>query len=280
MKIETLNPEVAQSKGIAQELRAFVETPRRGASTVPDIKSGDSLNLSVNFPSAGKNISALLSSLIEMLKRPDVGAGLAPAQDGQPQGLPLLKNLFYKGEEPLSFLKNFIENSGLLYEAKIAKGDIQGAEDDLKGLLLRVIEKKGEQSETGKNARILLNDIEARQLLNIKGKEEGVFYLQVPVSLPQGASTAEVYVRRDGKGKGGYKDDSYRIGFEIDLREAGVVSMDVLVGRRGKDATCYVSTVAENAEFREFLDSQLPELAERLSGYGMRLNLRDGVDNG
>lgn len=273
LKIETSNPATSHAlpgKENVEALKASI-LPKETVGTAHPAPSGDSLNISINFPSAGKNISALLSSLIEMLKRPDVGAGLAPAQDGQPQGLPLLKNLFYKGEEPLSFLKNFIENSGLLYEAKIAKGDIQGAEDDLKGLLLRVIEKKGEQSETGKSARVLLNDIEARQLLNIKGKEEGVFYLQVPVSLPQGASTAEVYVRRDGKGKGGYKDDSYRIGFEIDLREAGLVSIDVLVGRKGRDATCYLSAMAENAEFLEFMRGCLPELSERLAGYGMRM---------
>lgn len=267
MKIETLNSEVVQSKGIAQELRAFAGTPRRGVSTVPEIKSGDSLNISVNFPSAGKNISALLSSLIEMLNRPDVGAGLAPAQDGQPQGLPLLKNLFYKGEEPLKFLKTFIENSGLLYEAKIAKGDIQGVEDDLKGILLRLIEKKGDQSETSKTARVLFNDIEARQLLNVKGKEEGVFYLQIPVSLPQGASTAEIYIRRDGKGTDDHKGDAYGVGFSIELREAGFVSIDAFVRRNNVS----IRIKAESSEFLEFMKNFLPELSERLAGRGMIL---------
>jgi hypothetical protein len=223
--------------------------------------AADSVELAVPFPCAGKSITNLLSNLIEILNRPMAGAI---------HELPLLESLFYKGEDPLAFLKAFIERSGLLYEAKIAKGDIKGLDDDLKGLIFKILEKHGQESEAGKTANALLNDIEARQLLNLKGKDEGVFCLQIPVMLPQGPSSADVYVRRDGKGKDGYKGDSYRVGFSIELSEAGLVSVDALVS--GNNAS--VTLQAENGEFLEFMRNHLPELSERLSGYGMKVSIR------
>lgn len=222
----------------------------------------DRLNLSIPFSSSDKNFSTLLSDLIEVFNRSEVGAS---------HELPLLESLFYRGEEPLSFLRNFIERSGLLYEAKIAKGDDKALGDDLKGVLLRMAERPGERAEAGKTAMTLLDDIEARQLLNAKGKEDGVFYLQIPVLLPLETSSAEVCVRREGKGKGGYKGDSYRVGFSMELREAGFFSIDAIVGRDSVS----VRVQAEKAEFLQFMKSHLPELSERLSGYGMTIYFKE-----
>lgn len=274
MKIETSNPATSHAlsgKENVDALKASVlskETVGTAHPTaVPDIKGGDSLNISFKSPLAEKNLSTLLMDFMEILNIRESSVSKSsqlPTPNSQ-----LFESLFYKGEEPLSFLKLFIERSGLLYEAKVAKGDIQGAEDDLKGLLLRVIEKHGEKSEAGKTANTLLNDIEAKQLMNVKGKEEGVFYLHIPVLFPQGASTAEVQVRRDGKGKSVYGGDSYRVVFSIELREAGHLSIDAAVNR----TTASIRVQGENAEFLEFMRHHLPVLAERLSGYGFKVRI-------
>lgn len=279
MKIETSNP--ATSRALSG--KEMVGTPHPTALVKETVGTAhpttDNITISVPFPSADKNLSALLSNIIKLLNLPEdalAGAGLKPATTAGTNANDLIKvmeSLFYKGEEPLSFLKNFIENSGLLYEAKIAKGDIIGLEDDLKGLLLKLVEgseKVGADLKPAPTVNSLLNDIEAKQLLNAKGKDEGVFYLHIPVLLPQGASTAEVQVRRDGKGNEGYKGDSHRIGFSIELRDAGFVSIDALVDRKN----AAIAIKAENAEFFKFMKSHISELTERLSGYGMRVEVK------
>lgn len=257
IKVEPLNPAVSQAlPGKETGNRSGLPDASQVSRLTSDV---DSINISIPNLQSDKNLSALISNLIDVLK---VGAGLAPAQEGKP----LLESLFYKGEEPLSFLKDFIEKSGLLYEAKIARGDIKAIDEDLKGLLLRLVEKMGEKSEGGKAVSALLNDIEARQLLNVKAKNEGAVYLQIPVLLPQGASTAEVSVRRDSKERGGYKGDSYRVGFTMELRESGLLSVDAHVS--GNNVS--IRLKAEKAEFLEYMKSNLPELSERFAGYGMR----------
>lgn len=274
MKIGTSNPAIGQPLdgrvGCAHQLLAGTARPttllsRETVGTAHP--TADIINFSIPPHVSGEKLSSLLSDLIKILNQfenPPESArpGIDPFVKGE-----FVESLFYKGEDPLTFLKAFIENSGLLYEAKIAKGDIHGTEDDLKGILLRLIEKKGDQSETSKTARVLFNDIEARQLLNVKGKEEGVFYLQIPVSLPQGASTAEIYIRRDGKGTDDHKGDAYGVGFSIELREAGFVSIDAFVRRNNVS----IRIKAESSEFLEFMKNFLPELSERLAGRGMIL---------
>ncbi len=288
MKIELLNPTAGQTLSAKDTVSKAQPTT---ASQVPSLTSStDTLNLSIPPHVSGEKLSSLLSDLIKILNMfenpPDsTRPGINPFVKGELLNNPTLEkgrkggfveSLFYKDEEPLSFLKSFIEKSGLLYEAKISRGDIKGLEDDLKGLLLKVIEKQGEKTEAGKIANTLLNDIEAKQLLNAKGKKEGVFHLQIPVLLPQGATTAEVQVRRDGKGKGEYMGDSHRIGFSIELRDAGLVSIDAQVLRN------YVSIrfQVEKAEFLEYMKFHLPELSERLSGYGMTASLERVGTNG
>lgn len=282
LKIETSNPATSHVLSGKENLDALKASlfPKETVGTAHP--TDDNITISIPFPSTDKNLSALLSNLIKLLNLSDevVGAGLksAPTADTNANDLiKVMESLFYKGEEPLTFLKEFIENSGLQYEAKIAKGDIKGLEGDLKGLLLKLVERSEKVGAGFKPAPVLnalLNDIEARQILNARGKDEGVFFLHIPVLLPQGASTAEVQVRRDGKGKGEYSEGSHRIGFSIETRGAGVVSFDVSVNKKGRDVTCYVSTKAENAEFLEFMNAHLPELTERLSGYGIRVEVK------
>lgn len=268
VKIESLNPINITGKDLpagktVNTVQPAILAQDKVSAAHPTTNNTDSVNLSIPNLQSDKNLSNLLSNLIGVLK---VGAGLVPAQEGKP----LLESLFYKGEEPLSFLKDFIEKSGLLYEAKIARGDIKAIDEDLKGLLLRLVEKMGEKSEGGKAASVLLNDIEARQLLNVKAKDDGALYLQIPVLLPQGPSTAEVQVRRDGKGKGGYEQDVYNIGFCLELREAGLLSVSAIINR----SNVSIRLQAEKAEFLEYMKSRLPELSERLAGYGVTLSLK------
>lgn len=258
IKIETLNPSVSQAIPGKQAAIPAKDTVGR-AHPAPNI---DTINLSIPNLQSDKNLSTLISNLIDVFSSQEVPSRFV----GAIHELPLLESLYYKGEEPLSFLKDFIEKSGLLYELKMAKGDVKALDEDLKGLSLRLVERLGEKSEGGKAALALLSDIEARQLLNIKGKEEGAIYLQIPVLLPQGPSTAHIFVRRDGKGKGGYEKDNYNVGFSIELREAGLLSIDALVNR----SSVSIRLQAEKAEFLEFVKSHLPELTERLAGYGMR----------
>ncbi len=262
LKIESLNPMAGQTLSPGKTASSVNLSVSSHISQLTS--NNDNLNLSINFPLAEKSLSNLLSNLIRILNEP------APPNSslGAIHELPLkLGSLFYKGEDPLSFLKLFIERSGLFYEAKIAREDMQGAEDDLKGIILKIIDKFGEGSEIGKTARVLFNDIEERQLLNVKGKEEGVFYLQIPVLLPQGASAAEVYVRRDGKEKSGYSGDSYRLVFSIELREAGHLSIDATVNR----TVASMRLQCENAEFLEFMRHHMSVLVERLTGYGFKV---------
>lgn len=271
MKIETSNPATSYALSGKENMDALKASvlPKETVGTAHP--TSDNINISIPFSTAHKNLSTLLSNLIKLLNVSDdvlVGAGLKPDPPADTNAHDLIKvidPLFYKGEEPVPFLKGFIEKSGLLYEAKISRGDIKGLEDDLKGLLLRVIDKQGEKTEAGKIAKTLLNDIEAKQLLNTKGKEEGVFHLQIPVLLPQGATTAEMQVRRDGKGNGEYKGDSHRVGFSIELREAGLVSVDALVRR----SSVSIRLQVEKPEFLELMKTELPKLSERLSGYGL-----------
>lgn len=274
MKIETSNPTAGQALPAKDTVSNAQPTT---ASQVPLLLSStDTLTLSIPSHLSGEKLSGLLSDLIKILNQ----FGNPPESPFDKGGLlnipPLLKggeggfveSLFYKGEEPMSFLKNFIENSGLLYEAKIAKGDIKGLEGDLKGTLLKLIErseKAGAGFKPAPTLNALVNDIEAKQLLNVKSKEEGVFHLQIPVSFPEGASTADIHVSRDGKGKGEYVGDSHRIGFSIELRDAGLVSIDALVQRNNVS----IRLQAEKADFLEFMKTQIPKLTERLSGYGM-----------
>lgn len=274
MKIETLNPAIGQpldgKVGCAHQLLAAL--PKETVGTARP--TTDNITISVPFPSADKNLSALLSNLIKLLNLPEdvlAGVGLKPAPTAETNANDLIKimeSLFYKGEEPLSFLKKFIENSGLLYEAKIAKGDIKGLEGDLKGTLLKLIErseKAGAGFKPAITVNALIDDIEAKQFLNVKNNEEGGFHLQIPVSFPEGVSTADIHVSRDGKGKGEYVADSHRIGFSIELRDAGLVSIDALVQRNNVS----IRLQAEKADFLEFMKSQIPKLTKRLSGYGM-----------
>lgn len=276
IKVEPLNPAVSQAlPGKETGNRSGLPDASQVSRLTSDV---DSINISIPGLQPDKTLSTLISRLIDVLSISNEIPLNPPFTKGDPNISPLLAkggeggfstllgSLFYKGEEPLSFLKDFIEKSGLLYEAKIARGDIKAIDEDLKGLLLRLVEKMGEKSEGGKAVSVLLNEIEARQLLNLKAKNEGAVYLQIPVLLPQGASTAEVYVRRDSKERGGYKGDSYRVAFTMELRESGLLSVDAHVS--GNNVS--IRLKAEKAEFLEYMKSHLPELSDSFAGYGMR----------
>lgn len=273
IKIGTLNQAVGQA--VTEKQPAGATQSDIPAQDMVDrahpVTNIDNVNLSIPNLQSEKNISILISNLLEALDSSGLlssRATVTPSEDAN-MGLliKVLDSLFYKGEEPLSFLKKFIEKSGLLYEAKIAEGDIKALDDDLKGVLLRLIEITGKKTEGGKAAEALLKDIEARQLLNAAAKDDRALYLQIPVMFPQGPSTAEIYVRRDGQEKGGYKGDSYRVGFSMELTEAGLLSVVALVS--GNNVS--IRLKAEKAEFLEFMKSHLPELTERLAGYGFKM---------
>lgn len=266
MRSEGLNPNVTPLQDAISTVRSQTDSFPR-SSQPPSPVTSDTINLS--FPVAfEEDISSLISNLLDSLGRLKT---LTPgSSDSQTVVLNLkevLKGLSYKGDEdPVSYLKNFITRSGLLYEAKIAKEDLTSVDNDIKGLLMKLLGKVDKGSEEGKAVSAFLKSIETQQLVNVKGRDEGVFYLQIPLALPQGAAYAEVFVKQDKEGRGGYKRNVYRVLFSIETGDMGRVAVDTLVSGRNVN----VNIQAENKEFLDFMKPLLPELAKRLAGYGMK----------
>ncbi|MBF0475129.1 MAG: flagellar hook-length control protein FliK [Deltaproteobacteria bacterium] len=193
------------------------------------------------------------------------------------------------------FFKNFVENSGISYESKLAKfveTDGKGqqpphelSQKDLKGLLMSVQkeltagDKKG---AGGPQPQVLDNDrsdvitklaqavkqgiqnIELNQATNVlSGKNEQQFTFQIPFSLPEGLRTADLMIRfRSNKEKGKKQSDPNRIYmvFFLNLKGLG----DLRVDARMEQRQIGIQFSVARDDVNDFVKTALPELKERL----------------
>ena len=188
-------------------------------------------------------------------------------------------------------LKQLIDRSGLYYEAKwkdvllsntvLAKNTNALVEKDLKALLLRLsqdleqipgVMNKGESDQVNQALHNLLEvvnasieKIETNQLVNyLTSKNDQQVVLQIPVVLPEGIKTAELYVHTNSRRKKKEKlsDDDCHIVFLLTMRNLGHLRIDTRVTDKNIGCTIQV----DNREIADFVKRNLPELSRRLSG--------------
>ncbi|MBF0551874.1 MAG: flagellar hook-length control protein FliK [Deltaproteobacteria bacterium] len=234
-----------------------------------------------------------LTTLSDRVVSPDKGAvSSATAQ----KLLDLIGSLTVDVEgQSVDFFKNFVENSGISYESKLARyveTDGKGqppphelSQKDLKGLLMSVQkeltagDKKG---PGGSQPQVLDSDrsdvitklaqavkqgiqnIELNQVTNVvSGKNEQQFTFQIPFSLPEGLRTADLMIRfRSNKEKGKKQSDPNRIYmvFFLNLKGLG----DLRVDARMEQRQIGIQFSVARDDVNDFVKTALPELKERL----------------
>jgi hypothetical protein len=186
-------------------------------------------------------------------------------------------------------LKQLVDRSGLSYEAKLkdvllsnrvlAKNVNALADKDLKSLLLRlsqdlekvpgVIGKEGNLQGNHPLHSLLelvnasIEKIETNQLVNyLTARNDQQVVLQIPVVLPEGIKTAELYIRSGGRGKKEKTtDDNCHIIFLLTMRNLGHLRIDAQVTEKKIGCTIQV----DNRKIADFVERNLPELSRRLS---------------
>jgi hypothetical protein len=193
-------------------------------------------------------------------------------------------------------IKQFIEHSGLLYESKLKQSLLleEGSpkhlmkvmEKDLKGLLLNLSQKleeaavklnegrdvvlRGKVGELLRTVDSSIKSIELHQLVNYsttKNDQQMVF--QIPLALPEGIKTAELYIRNDqqkGK-KGKNKQDDFYIVFLLSMRGLGPLRIDTQLFK--KKISCKIQV--GNGETAKFVKRHLSELSRRLESLDFKV---------
>ena len=192
-------------------------------------------------------------------------------------------------------LKQLVDRSGLSYESKLKDALLSNTglsknlnalvEKDLKALLLRLSQDleqvSGVMSKDGKApVNPILNNllevvnasiekIETNQLVNyLTSRNDQQVVLQIPVVLPEGIKTAELYIRSGSKrGKKGKSAEDCHIVFLLTMRNLGNLRIDTQVTE--KKMKCAIQV--DNKEIAGFVERNLPELSQRLSGLGYRV---------
>jgi hypothetical protein len=192
-------------------------------------------------------------------------------------------------------LKQLVDRSGLSYESKLKDALLSNTglsknlnalvEKDLKGLLLKLSQDLeqvlGVMNKDGKApVNPILNNllevvnasiekIEINQLVNyLTSRNDQQVVLQIPVVLPEGIKTAELYIRSGGKrGKKGKTAEDCHIVFLLTMRNLGNLRIDTQVME--KKMKCAIQV--DNREIARFVERNLPDLSQRLSGLGYRV---------
>jgi hypothetical protein len=187
-------------------------------------------------------------------------------------------------------LKQLVDRSGLSYEAKLKDALLSNtvleknvntlAEKDLKSLLLRlsqdlakvpgIISKEGNlQGNHSLNSLLALvnasiEKIETNQLVNyLTARNDQQVVLQIPVVLPEGIKTAELYIRSGSRQKKGKTpDDDCHIIFLLTMKNLGHLRIDTQV--TDKKIGCIIQV--DNRKIADFVTRNLSELSRRLSG--------------
>ena len=209
----------------------------------------------------------------------------------------ILDSLVYKEKhlENSEYLKDFIRNSGLLYENKLANllggkapsSFIKEEENkDLKGILLKISEEinlflkkttKPPDKNAGKDLFLLLRrvnsflkGIEGNQILQVVRKEQGQgALLEIPVSFSDGVRTLRLYVKNGEKkkAKDNLPKDHFSLLFLLNFPLLGNIKIDLAVIKKSLALTI----VTEKEEALDFLRQLLPELKERFFILGFLL---------
>jgi len=187
-------------------------------------------------------------------------------------------------------IKQFIEYSGLLYESKLKRSLfrrkglpeqlMKTVEKDFKGLLLRlskkledVMERLNESEEIVLKSKVgsllrkvssSIKRIELHQLVNyltIRNDQQLVF--QIPLILPDGLKTAELYIRNNYK-KGRKKQDDFHIVFLLNMKGLGELRIDTHLFKKRIGCKIQVG----NVETANFVKGNLSELSQRLESLG------------
>lgn len=185
-------------------------------------------------------------------------------------------------------LKQFMEHSGLFYESKLKeilsfgkllpKQLMEIVEKDFKGLLLELSRELGKATERiDAHGNMILKDgvedllnivhssikrIELHQLVNyLTAKNDQQLVFQIPLVLPEGIKTAELYIRQGypkGKKKKVSKDDC-QIVFLLNMRGLGNLRIDTHLVK--KKIRCTIQ--ADNREIVNFVSRHIAELRNR-----------------
>ncbi len=186
-------------------------------------------------------------------------------------------------------IKQFMEHSGLLYESKLKeflsfgkilpKQLIEIVEKDFKGLLLKLSQELEKATEkVDEYGNIVLKDkvenllrtvnssikrIELHQLVNcLTTKNDQQLVFQIPLVLPEGIKTAELYIRygyQRGRKKKVNKDDC-QIVFLLKMRGLGNLRIDTHLVK--KKISCTIQ--ADSREIVNFVNRNISELHNRL----------------
>jgi len=193
-------------------------------------------------------------------------------------------------------IKQFIEHSGLLYESKLKQTILSGEsspkhlekvmEKDLKGLLLKLSQKleevsgkqngerdavlRGKVEELLKTVNSSIKRIELHQLVNYSTtKNDQQLVLQIPLALPEGIKTAELYIRngqqRSKKGKG--TKENFYIVFLLNMRSLGGLRIDAHLSKKKIDCKIQV----DNRETANFITQHLPDLSRRFESLDYKI---------
>jgi len=185
-------------------------------------------------------------------------------------------------------IKQFVEHSGLLYESKLKQSLFLGerlprqlvevVEKDLKGLLLRLSQELEDATGRLNESRDIvlstkvgdllrtvnssIKNIEIHQLVNyLTTRNDQQLVLQIPLVLPEGIKTAELYIRdgyRGGK-KGERKQDDFYIVFILTMRGLGNLRIDTHLFK--KRISCKIQL--DSGESADFVKRNLSELTKR-----------------
>ncbi len=193
-------------------------------------------------------------------------------------------------------IKQFIEHSGLFYESKLKQAILSEEsspkhlekvmEKDLKGLLLKLSQKleevsgkqngerdavlRGKVEELLKTVNSSIKRIELHQLLNYSTtKNDQQLVLQIPLALPEGIKTAELYIRngqqRSKKGKG--TKENFYIVFLLNMRSLGGLRIDAHLSKKKIDCKIQV----DNRETANFITQHLSDLSRRFESLDYKI---------
>jgi hypothetical protein len=152
-----------------------------------------------------------------------------------------------------TFLKNYLANLGMLIESDLrqvleGKTDLQYLQQDsLKGLLQQLTaELKAQQEKENSPANLKILDkllefsekavktIEGHQLINAQsGKNEGNFFVQIPVVLPHDVRMADLFINTEKERKDAKGGKRYNVSMFLNLDALGEMMVDAtLTGNR------------------------------------------------
>lgn len=229
---------------------------------------------------------AAVSDSLNLLRQELARATAAPTQEVSPS-LATLHALLQEllpddGPPSAERLAAFVRDGGLQYEAKLLRlatdapeGPVRVADQDVKGLLLRIL-GEGEttllRSETRAALMQHLSHIETQQALNVLAQlQGGPYQLQIPFLSAQGLSTAMLSIeadegRQEEAGKRGktHRGQGYNVLFLLDLEGFGQTRIDAHLSTKTLRVIFYV----DQPQALALLQAELPGFRETLQSLG------------